>query len=277
MPKYTGTDGAELYFEDRGDGDPLVVIAGGAPRHPDYLEDLAGLGEGYRLIVVHLRGVGESPAGTVENATWWSEAADLECLRVALGLDQLNIVAHSSGTRLAIAYAAQYPGQIERMVLIAPPASYLVDVPSDVTAIAARRTDAAFRAALARLGDVPTDQESFDVWSRDTAAAGYAVWGARQQRHAALGESNYLVHRIYFSATPPDDLRHRLASIAARVLVVAGAEDALMGTAQPAALAEVLPNATCAVIEGSGHFPWVDRPDRFVEVVRHYLAATRRG
>ncbi|WP_222706630.1 alpha/beta fold hydrolase [Lacisediminihabitans profunda] len=97
MPRYRGADDAELFFEDRGVGPPIVVVAGGGPRHPDYLEDLAGLGDHYRLIVPHLRGVGRTPATDGNLGSWWHESADIECLREHLGLDRVTIVAHSSG------------------------------------------------------------------------------------------------------------------------------------------------------------------------------------
>ncbi len=49
------------------------------------------------------------------------------------------MVAHSAGTRLAIAYAARFRDRLSALLLITPPASYLVDVPSDASTLAAAR------------------------------------------------------------------------------------------------------------------------------------------
>src|SRR5262245_1624733 len=92
---------------------PLIVLAGGAARHPDYLGDLAGLSGHYQLFVPHLRGVGRSGAADIGGmGSWWREAGDIERLRASLGLNRCAVVAHSAGTRLAVAYAAQFPGRL---------------------------------------------------------------------------------------------------------------------------------------------------------------------
>jgi pimeloyl-ACP methyl ester carboxylesterase len=105
MPIFTGSDGATLHYDDLGNGRSLEVIApaGGAAMHPRYLGDLAGLADHQRLIVPHLRGVGNSPLpATVEVASFWRQAEDIERLRVHLGLERVLLLGHSAGTRLAI-------------------------------------------------------------------------------------------------------------------------------------------------------------------------------
>ncbi|WP_394770002.1 alpha/beta fold hydrolase [Lacisediminihabitans sp.] len=272
MPEYRGADDAELFFEDRGDGPPIVVLGGGAPGHPDYLEDLAGLGDHYRLIVPHLRGVGRSPSTDGDLGAWWHESADIDCLRKQLGLDRLTIVAHSSGTRLAISYAVQHPERVARILLITPPSAYLVDEPSDVPEIAARRSDAAFVEAYRRMhAESPSDQASLEAWTEATAPVGYAAWGERQQLHSRVGSANYRVNRTCFSVAPPADLADRLAVVEAPVLVIAGAEDALTGAAPAVALARLFPRGTATVLDGSGHYPWVDQPWGFLAAARRFL------
>ena len=89
MPAYKGEDGALLHYDMLG-GDstsPLVVLAGGAARHPEYLGDLAGLSGHYQLFVPHLRGVGRSSATDIFGmGSWWRQAGDIDRLRVSLGL-----------------------------------------------------------------------------------------------------------------------------------------------------------------------------------------------
>lgn len=45
MPTYEGDDGTLLHYDVLGDtsASPVIVLAGGAARHPEYLGDLAGL------------------------------------------------------------------------------------------------------------------------------------------------------------------------------------------------------------------------------------------
>ncbi|WP_104129454.1 alpha/beta fold hydrolase [Cryobacterium sp. N21] len=278
MPRYDSSDGSVLYYEDipgTGEGIPVVLLAGGAARHPSYLGDLAGLGEEHRLIVPHLRGVGltEAPSDP-QRGSWWSQAVDVEQLRIHLGLNRLALIAHSAGTRLAIAYAAQFPRNIAALVLITPPAGYLVDEPTDVpTLIDRRRGDPDFdRAILAlRAGPATSTEDDFTAWQRDSAAAGYATWHETGRAHAQIGRWSRAAATAYFSVDPPHDIAAWLLEMTAPVLVIAGAQDCLVGFEPVQALARMFPAGHSVTIEECGHYPWVEQPAAFRRVLHTFL------
>jgi len=273
MPTYTGSDGANLHYDDR--PDPILVLAGGAARHPDYLGDLAGLGSRRRLVVPHLRGVGRSPLpDDVELASFWRQAEDIERLRVHLGLDRVLLLGHSAGTRLAISYAAQFPANVRGLVLVAPPTGYLVDGPPGTDAVIdARRGDPEFDAALAawEAGPSTYDDAGYAAWQDVVAPLSYAVWGPRERAHSAVGSSSFAANRAFFSVDPPADLAARLSPVTAPVLVVAGAQDTSVGVAGATALAKLFTAGEIAVIDGSGHLPWVEQPEAFRAAVDAFL------
>ena len=60
MPRLTAPDGTELAYHVRGEGDPLIVLPGGPMRASAYLGDLGGLAAHRRLILLDLRGTGDS-------------------------------------------------------------------------------------------------------------------------------------------------------------------------------------------------------------------------
>lgn len=285
MPTYPGSDGAQLHYDEVGEGDsdrpPVVALAGGAARDPSCLGDLAGLSERERLIVPHLRGVGRSPLpDDVEAASFWRQAEDLERLRVHLGLERLLLLGHSAGTRLAISYAAQFPDRLAAMVLVTPPAAYLVDVPSEAeTLIDKRRGEPAFDAGVTAWADGPDSgvDADFNDWQVRVAPLGYARWGPAEQAHAAIGCVSFAANRAYFSVEPPPDLAARLGGVTAPVLVVAGAQDCSTGLAPVLALAALFPAGTVEVIEGCGHHPWVEQPAAFRHAVDGFLDAWPRG
>jgi len=276
MPSYEGSDGSPLHYDDTGgDKEPIVLLAGGAARHPSYLGDLAGLSERHRLIVSHLRGVGRTALPVVEErGAFWTQADDIERLRIHLGLERLVLVAHSAGTRLAIAYAAQFTQTVGRMVLITPPATYLVDEASDAGALSERRYgDSDFVAAFAALvaGPQVNDDDGFNAWQQESAPAGYARWSAKERAHAQVGRWSLAATKAYFSVAPPSDLAPRLKQIAAPVLVIAGAEDCLTGLGPVIALARIFPSGIATVIENSGHYPWIEQPAAFREAIDAFL------
>ena len=139
--------------------------------------------------------------------------------------------------------------------------------------IAARRDgDPHFRAAWAALQSPDTrDDDAFNAWQRATAAAGYAAWGEAERAHADVGGWSLPAARAFLAAEPPDDLPARLQAVAAPVLVVAGAEDALVGLAPVEALVTLLPAGRLVVLEDCGHYPWVEQPDALRRVVEPFL------
>lgn len=266
-----------LYYDDLSHtrNAPVTALAGGAAREPSYLGDLAGLSDRHRLIVPHLRGVGRTPMpSSIEAASHWHQAEDIERLRAHLGLERLCLLGHSAGTRLALSYAARYPARLAGLVLVTPPAGHLVDVPSDTPEIIARRRgEPAFDAALAAwsAGPEATDDDAFTAWWLRVAPLGYAAWTAAEQAHAAVGRTSFAANRAFFSVEPPADLAGRLGQVTAPVLVVAGAEDCSAGVAPVLALADLFPAGTAVTIERCGHHPWVERPAAFRHEVDRFL------
>lgn len=284
MPIYPGSDGAPLHYDESRphcpDAMPVIVLAGGAARHPSYLGDLAGLDGRHRLIVPHLRGVGRSPQpSTAGLGSFWRQAEDLERLRDHLGLDRVLLVGHSAGTRLAIAYAAQFPEALAGMVLITPPAGYLVDTPSDaVELIARRRGEPAFEAAVAASDAGPdlSSDDAFNAWQQRVAPMGYAAWGPTEQAHAMVGRWDLAAVKAYFSVEPPADLAARVGTLTAPVLVIAGSADCLTGLAPVRALAMRFPAGRVELIARCGHYPWLEQPDAFRQAIDPFLDERER-
>ncbi|MCC8246738.1 alpha/beta fold hydrolase [Saccharothrix luteola] len=270
MPTFHAADAVELHYDEWGEGRTLVVLPGGAGRHPEYLGDLAGLPG--RLVVHHFRGSGNSASAAT--VSFWEQARDLEDLRAHLGLARLDLVAHSAGTRVAVAYAARYPERVASMLLITPPVAYLTDTPWDGEEIAAhRRGDPAFDAAAlaTREGPRSEDQTDFERWQALTAPAGYAAWTERERAHSRIGHTELATVRAFLAATVPDDLPQRLSIPAAPVRVIAGAQDFLTGLAPVVAAAGLFPKGEVVVIDDCGHYPWVEQPDAFREAADPFV------
>jgi pimeloyl-ACP methyl ester carboxylesterase len=278
VPTYRADDGTDLAYDVHGDGEPLIVLAGGAALHPDYLGNLSGLSEVRQLVVPHLRGVGRSPAPTdPEFGSFWRQAADVDALRRHLGVEKVHLAGHSAGARLAVAYAAQHPERIDRLLLITPPPAWLVDEPSDTgPLIDARRGEPAFDAALvAREQELPDDldEEGFNAWQQAVAPVAYARWDDELATHARSGWWSFAAAKSYFSVAPPEDVADRLRAVAAPVLVVGGAQDCTTGVQPVIAVAGLFPAGRAVVLEGCAHFPWLEQPCVFRCAVDEFLSS----
>ncbi|NUR71010.1 MAG: alpha/beta hydrolase [Hamadaea sp.] len=278
MNTYRTHDDADLHYDrlGAGDGEPIVVLAGGAAAHPSYLDDLAGLSGVRSLVVPQLRGVGDSPLpADPEVASFWRQAEDVDRLRRHLGLDRVVLLGHSAGTRLAISYAAQFPAYVGGLVLVTPPTGYLIPGGPGVDQVTeARRGDPDFDAAYAawQTGPEQHDEEGLTAWYARVAPVSYAKWGPAEQEHARKFHYRYAANRAYFSVEPPEDLAGRLRAVEAPVLVVAGAQDTGVGVGPVTELARLFPAGEIAVIDGSGHFPWFEQPAAFRSIVDTFLA-----
>ena len=121
MEHLTSYDGTVLAYRVDGSGRPVVCLPGGPGLTPDYLGDLGGLASSRQLILAEMRGTGASAIPN-DPATYRCDrlVADVEALRVLLGLDRMDLIGHSAAANLASLYAAAHPERIGRLVLATP-------------------------------------------------------------------------------------------------------------------------------------------------------------
>ncbi len=113
----------QLSYDIAGEGQPVLLLAGGPGLAADYLKPLVERIAKYaQVIVLHQRGTGKSQSGfspsdiTVEKTT-----ADITALSKALNIEKWSIVGHSWGAMLAANYAQLASDKVERMAFICSP------------------------------------------------------------------------------------------------------------------------------------------------------------
>jgi pimeloyl-ACP methyl ester carboxylesterase len=278
MPTFTASDGTEIAFHLRGEGEPLVVLPGGPMRASAYLGDLGGLAAHRRLVLLDLRGTGHS-AVPADPATYRCDRLvdDVEMLRDHMGLPHMDVLAHSAGGSLAMLYAARYPQRVRRLALVTA-IPWALGMPATA--------EDRLAAALSRKGE-PWFAEAFpafEAWLAGTGDFGpacapfsYGRWDAAAQEHDARAdeEFNDEAFDVYGSdgAYDPPATRAALARLAAPVLVLAGELDGGPSPELARRAADVFPNAGVAVQPGAGHHPWLDDPEWFVGRVVEFLTA----
>jgi pimeloyl-ACP methyl ester carboxylesterase len=106
-----------LHFQAGGKGTPVVLLHGFAETGHMWRPVMDDLAQVHTVIVPDLRGAGGSskPANGYDKMTM---AQDIHALVKSLGLDKVTIVGHDIGLMVAYAYAAQYPDETERVVLM---------------------------------------------------------------------------------------------------------------------------------------------------------------
>jgi len=204
--------------------------------------------------------------------------SDVESLRAHLGLDQMDLLAHSAGAILATLYAAAHPERLSRLILVTPglAAAGVEGSEEDRSAALGRReTEPWYPSALAALEMIFAGSRSLEDF-RASRPFYYGRWDETAQAHATAGVSErHQAAREGFFADLTFDvpaIRSALEKLTAPVLLYAGEADPLVPPALAEQAAPLFSNATVVVQPGAGHFPWIDDPAAFAAAVNSFLA-----
>jgi pimeloyl-ACP methyl ester carboxylesterase len=276
---FASADGTRLAYHTIGTGRPLVCVPGGPMRASAYLGDFGGLSAHRGLVLLDLRGTGESDV-PADPASYRCDRQvdDIEALRRELGLDRLDLAGHSGGGTLAVLYAARYPERVDRLVLVCP----------GTRAVGIEIEDADRREVAELRRDEPWFADAFAaferIWSGESAPADweaispfmYGRWDAETRAAVELrpGQRNEEAAAVYYAegALDPPAVRSAIASLPAPVLLLAGEYDPALPPKRAAEYAQLFANAQFVVQPGAGHSPWLDDPAWFARTVSEFLA-----
>lgn len=115
--RFATVGGVRLHYLEAGKGEPVILLHGYA-QNSHMWRPLMPLLETTRLVIApDLRGFGQSskPDGGYDKKTM---AQDIHALVTSLGIKRAMVVGHDIGLMVAYAYAAQYPTEVDRIVLM---------------------------------------------------------------------------------------------------------------------------------------------------------------
>lgn len=144
-------NGAPLYYEAMGEGEPVILLHGGAIDHRMWDDEFARLARNFRVVRYDARGHGLSlsPFGV------YRHFKDLEGLMRQLELQRAHLVGLSMGCRLAVDLAIDRPDMVASLTLLSPGISGFPFDSEETTAYMQR-----IGAAFGR-GDFPQAAEEF--------------------------------------------------------------------------------------------------------------------
>lgn len=277
--------GATLYVEvlGAGSGTPLIVVNGG-PGFDHTYEHAAvpgttsawdTLARKRRVVFYDQRGNGRSgalkpgqPCGLAE------QIEDLDAVRAHLGVDQIDLLGHSWGGFLVMAYAARHPEHIRHLITVdsaAPRWGDTVFLFKDIFPEGQERADGfAFAEALG-------DKAASDAGIRE-----YLTWlfYSPEKRDAFIAQISPGVYtKAVNEAIEHDiqrfDLNPELRKFKFPTLVITGRYDINVAPSVAYKIHKAIPGSQFAVFEKSGHLPFYEEPEAFVRALEAFLAAGR--
>jgi len=270
------TQGVTIWYEVRGSGSgtPLVVANGGPGFDHSYL--LCGdvwdrLAKNRKVVFYDQRGNGKSselkdgqPCGLAE------QIDDLDALRAHLELDKIDLLGHSWGGYLVMAYASRHPERIAHLMIVDSGAPKFQDTLFLFKNIYPETTEREDGLAFAvELGDekaIAADLHEYFTM----------LFYSPQARDAFLARSSSFVYRQNVNKAVWGDLQRfdlnpELPKFTFPTLVVTGRYDFNVAPSVAYSIHKAIPGSDFAVFEKSGHLPFCEEPDGFIERVEGFL------
>ncbi len=273
----TTLHGHRVAYRHGGEGPVIVLLHGITSTSATWEKVLPYLATRFTVIAPDLIGHGDSakPRGDYSLGAYASGVRDLV---VSLGYDSATFVGHSLGGGVAMQLSYQFPERCERLVLVdsgglgrevsgllraatLPGSEWVLPLLASGRILGAGR---AVGGLLDRLGlRAGTDIEEM--------ARGHATLYDREAREAFVHTLRTIVEpggqrvdasdRLYLAENVP-------------FMLVWGEDDSMIPLAHGQRAHELVPSSRLEVFPGAGHFPHVDEPQRFIDVLVDFMDTT---
>jgi proline iminopeptidase len=267
---------ATIYYEVTGSGAgmPLFVVNGGPGADHTYLHFSPAwdaLGKGRHVVFYDQRGTGHSVgAHEGQTLTLKDQIEDLEALRVQLGFERIDLLGHSWGGYLVMAYAAVHPDRIAHLVLVdslAPKTKDSIFLFDDVF------PEGTERQASVAFADEMGDKAATDVGMREYASMLFYSPEKRDAFIAAVPTNtiNKAVNKAVWDDLERFDLNPEIRKFRFPTLVITGRYDMNVAPLVAYRIHQAITGSRYVVFERSGHMPFAEEPEKFVQLVGEFI------
>jgi pimeloyl-ACP methyl ester carboxylesterase len=237
-------NGIEMYFEIRGDGQPLVLLHGFSGCGSNWEPFISDLATEYQLIVPDLRGHGRS-TNPSNSFTFRQSALDVFELLDRLKVESCKAIGVSGGAKTLLHMATQQPSRVEAMVLVSATPYF----PSEARAIMCEMTPE---------NRSEEEWKTMRRWHRHGDEQIRALWLLGNRFKDSYDDMNF---------TPP-----YLSTITARTLIVHGDRDPLYPAGLALEMYSAIARSYLWVIPNGGHGAiFADQKDAFIKTAAAFL------
>lgn len=256
MPVFMHKD-IELFYEDTGEGQPLLLLHGLTSNSAMFYREMEFFKKTRRVIALDSRGHGNS--SRLEQYTLKDHIEDALALIDHLDVTIVDVIGVSMGSYIAQGIAIQARQKVNKLILVATK-SYSEQ--ASLTELFDRYPAKFDGLSISEKINEATryiyhDQKKIQEWNKKTA---------QNSRLLTIKEQG-----IAGDAIKKFDFRSQLSAITAETLVVSGKHDGLNPPEKGRETAVAIPDATFMEFKRSGHAPNVEQDRLFLGVTENFL------
>lgn len=245
----------QLYYEEQGEGPPMVLIHGFPLNHSIWEPVVPLLSSQARLILPDLRGHGRSPA-TTGSYDMRLLAEDIRALLDSLQIDRALLVGHSMGGYAVLAFARAYPNRLAGLGFVASHAA------ADNLEQRANRLKLARK--VSRVGvDFLAKDMAPKLTCKPELVASLQDLMAKTPKEGVVGALKGMAER-------PDSTEN-LSSISVPTVVIAGMEDQIIPLERSQTMVQLLGRAWLVEIPQAGHMPMMESPEEVARALNELI------
>jgi pimeloyl-ACP methyl ester carboxylesterase len=236
--KYASINGANIYYEEYGKGEPMFLIHGNGADIKSMGNQIDYFKTKYRVIIADSRGHGKSELKT-DSLTYVQMANDWAKLATHLKLDSLNVIGWSDGGIVGLLLGIHHPKKVKKIVTMG------ANLRPDSTAV--------YSWAIRWVNETKSFVGT-KIKDKDTSEN----WGLSMQHLNLLGNQPNITHSD-------------LSKINAPVLIVAGDKD-IIREEHSVEIYQNIRNAQLCILPGETHFTPASNPEVFNQMANNFIS-----
>ena len=270
--------GATIYYEMTGSGagTPLLLVNGGPGIDHTYLHVSpvwGALAKSRHIVFYDQRGTGHSVGAHEGQAlTLKDQIEDLEALRAHLGIERVDLLGHSWGGYLAMAYAAVHPDRIAHLIIVDSLAPRIKDSIFLFDEVFPEGTE---RKASVAFADEMGDTAATNASNHEYMSMLFYSPEKRDLFIAAVPPTtfNKAVNKAVWNDLDRFDLNPEIRKFKFPTLVITGRYDMNAAPLVAYRIHQAIPGSRYLVFERSGHMPFIEEPEKFAQAVGEFISA----